>query len=73
MSIPGYDAWKLATPPEYEITPEEERAMEDARAALRQEFRENVECAIHEERGDLTFEEVLRVLNTIATELPRWP
>jgi len=28
MNLPGYDAWKLATPPEYEITEEEERAME---------------------------------------------
>jgi len=29
MSIPGYDAWKLATPPEYDITPDQERRMED--------------------------------------------
>lgn len=24
LSIPGYDAWKLATPPEYEMTAKEE-------------------------------------------------
>lgn len=26
----SYDAWKLATPPEYELTSEQERALEDA-------------------------------------------
>lgn len=26
--IPGYDQWKLATPPEYEITEQEERALD---------------------------------------------
>ncbi len=35
MSIPGYDAWKLATPPEYDITPEQEMEMEDEERRLR--------------------------------------
>lgn len=30
MTLPGYDAWKLATPPEYEWGPGEEEAFEDA-------------------------------------------
>ncbi len=28
MNIPGYDAWKLATPPQYEPTEREEHLME---------------------------------------------
>jgi|SRR5215472_6575924 len=44
VHLPGYDAWKLAIPPEYEITPEEERRLEAiddlqrARAAATQRF-----------------------------------
>lgn len=30
MSLPGYDAWKLATPPQYEWGPGEEEAFEEA-------------------------------------------
>jgi hypothetical protein len=73
MHLPGYDAWKLATPPEYETSAEEERAMEEAKQQRLDEFRGNLEDCIHDERGsDLTFNEVLDVLIAITQDLKRW-
>ena len=53
MNLPGYDAWKLATPPEYEIAEEEERAMELAWQDREDALRAAVEDAITDAReGD---------------------
>ena len=71
MSIRGYDAWKLATPPEYENSAEEEAAYTaewDRRANRKLILREALECALADERDDLTKEEVLDVLAAFYTE-----
>ena len=61
----SYDAWKLATPPEYDITAEEERALEEQAQQLQDEFRDNLLDCIHAERGSLTKQQILNVLLAI--------
>ena len=48
-----YDTWKLATPPEYDITPEEERW-----ALQEQLLRDAIACALADNRAELSRETV---------------
>ena len=68
MNIPGYDAWKLATPPEYETSPEQEEAEWDRIMNMKLNLREALEAALADERGDLTRDEVLEVLAAFYVE-----
>ncbi len=71
MSIPGYDAWKLATPPEYDITPEQEREIEDEQR--RDEFREAIEACIEDNRHGLTGMEVFEIVTAVMIDYPLKP
>lgn len=52
MSLPGYDAWKLDNP--NDITAEEERRMEEDHREQIENFREQLDACISDNRGDLT-------------------
>lgn len=71
MSIPGYDAWKLATPPEYEITGEEERALEENREMQEQNLRDAISSALADERGDLYRADIRRIVIEELNKLTR--
>ena len=78
MNLPGYDAWKLATPPEYEMTAEQERELEDQRAMEEQRLRDAIACALADERGGMYLATVRRIvieelnkLQSLPAE-PRW-
>lgn len=61
----SYDTWKLATPPEYEMTPEEEdRVYEEAREARADHCQQEVDAieGLRERIAEL--EKVLRVVRT---------
>jgi len=62
MSIPGYDAWKLATPPEYEASPEQEREMQYREAGQRADLRDAIATALADYRCDLYLADVRRVV-----------
>jgi hypothetical protein len=51
----SYDAWKLATPPEYEMTDEEEERRE------RDEIEDRIDALMQEEQTDETTAEVVRL------------
>lgn len=53
MDLPGYDAWKLATPPEYDTTPEQERALQEEQYQQEEALREAVAIALADEPGRL--------------------
>lgn len=62
MNLPGYDAWKLATPPHYEMTPEQECELEDQLALEEQRLRDAIACALADERGGMYLATVRRVV-----------
>lgn len=51
MNLPGYDAWKLANP--YDITADEETALQEKRAAQEEFLRGAIAGALIDERGEL--------------------
>lgn len=51
MNLPGYDAWKLASP--YDITAEQEAEMEEKAATQEQNLRDVISAALADERGDI--------------------
>jgi hypothetical protein len=58
----SYDAWKLATPPEYDITPEEERALEERDALQEQCLRDAIAAVLADERGELSRDTIRRIV-----------
>jgi hypothetical protein len=51
MNLPGYDAWKLASP--YDITAEQETEMEEKAAEQEQNLRDVISGVLSDERGDI--------------------
>ena len=62
MNLPGYDAWKLATPAEYDITEEEERAMEERARDQEDNLRECVDAVLQDHRGDIYLADIRRIV-----------
>jgi hypothetical protein len=71
--LPGYDAWKLATPPEDDITPEQERAMEQERWEQEERLREAVADAMHNERGGLYLSGIRKIVIEELNKMERQP
>lgn len=60
MSIPGYDAWKLACP--YDMTAEQERAFQEAYDEARDDLREQIAAALADYRGDIYVADIRRIV-----------
>ena len=60
--LPGYDAWKLASPPHDDITPEQERALEDEYHEAEDNLREAVAATLADERGKLYLATIRRIV-----------
>lgn len=71
MNLPGYDAWKLASP--YDITPEQERELEDRQHEQMDQLREALSATISDERGDLYLADVRRVVIEELNKVKRLP
>lgn len=71
MNLPGYDAWKLANP--YDITPEQERALEEARQDAEDRFREIIAATLSDERVELYLADVRRIVIEELNKLPPHP
>jgi hypothetical protein len=69
MSLPGYDAWKLANP--YDTTPEQEREAEERHADQMDRLRDAIACALADERGDLYRADVRRIVIEELNKIPR--
>lgn len=52
MNLPGYDAWKLASPYD-DITAEQEAELEAAAAEQEQNLRDVISGVLADERGDI--------------------
>jgi hypothetical protein len=73
MDIPGYDAWKLATPPECDLTSEQERALEEERWEQEERLREAVADAMHNERGNLYLADIRKIVVEELNKLSKQP
>lgn len=71
MNLPGYDAWKLANP--YDITAEQERALEEADWEAEDRLREAISATLSDERGDLYRADIRRIVIEELNKLPRHP
>ena len=60
--LPGYDAWKLATPPEYDITPEQELAAQLDYEIAVDNLREAVAATFADERGKLYLADIRKIV-----------
>jgi hypothetical protein len=69
--LPNYDAWKLATPPEYEMTTEQERAQEEDREIQEQNLRDAIACVLADNRGDIYLMDVRRIVVEELNKVPR--
>lgn len=62
MNLPGYDPWKLASPPGYDLTAAQERELEDERQENIADLREAIQAAFADARGELYLSTVREVV-----------
>ena len=72
-SLPGYDAWKLATPPYADITEEEERELEEKREIAEQDLRDAIARALTDYRDGIYLATVREIVIEELNKLPRLP
>src|SRR6185437_3421077 len=69
MNLPGYDAWKLEGPPE--MTPEEEREMEDRDRQQKADLREAIAAVLLDHRADIYLADIRQIVIEELNKLQR--
>ncbi len=69
MNLPGYDAWKLEGPPE--MTPEEEREMEERDHQQKQDLRDAIAAALLDNRADIYLSDIRQIVIEELNKLQR--
>jgi hypothetical protein len=69
MNLPGYDGWKLQCP--YDLTPEQERALEDEHLQMAQDLRDAIAGALQDSRGHLYLADIRQIVIEELNKLQR--